>query len=87
MVELFAASLGQMGAATVAARLMGAADALRDKAGMARSAPDNEHMDGFLATIKGQVSSQEWAEAHQDGCGLTIPEAVALAVDTRRHRG
>jgi hypothetical protein len=68
------------GDASRAARLLGAAEALREVAGAAMLSIERAEYDAQLAQLRGSLTPTALAEAWADGRSLTMDEAVALAL-------
>jgi predicted ATPase/class 3 adenylate cyclase len=68
------------GDASRAARLLGAAEALREVAGTAMLSIERVEYDAELARLRAALAPATLAEAWADGRALTIDEAVALAL-------
>jgi len=83
IVELFAMALSELGDATRAGHLVGAADARRQAVGMPRAAPDAEHLNRSLAHATTLLTPEEWDSTYAAGLRLTIDEAVAEALAAR----
>ena len=80
-----AGALATLGWAKRAAQLFGAAEALRERSGLAiRFAPWHELYERHLAALRAQLGAEELAAAWEEGRALTPEEAVAeaLAEDT-----
>lgn len=78
-LERFAAAAAELGADGRAARLVGAAERLRDEAGMPLPAPDAAILERALAAARARVGSDSWNQEVAAGRRLTADEAVALA--------
>ena len=79
IVEMFAAIVSELGAAQLAARLLGASDKHRESLGMPRSKPDQDHLDrSFDAeSVRGDPG---WSKSYDEGRDLSIEGAVDLAL-------
>ena len=80
IVELFACVLSELGAAAVVGRLMGAADAQRERLGMPRPSLDTVRLDESLPKAMELLPPGEWEGAYAAGQGLTVDEAVTEAL-------
>jgi len=65
--------------ASIAARLFGTAEALREQAGMPIRGPDAELLEEFLAPARGKLSQQEWEDNRRAGRTLNVQQALAEA--------
>ncbi|MBA2774441.1 MAG: AAA family ATPase [Nocardioidaceae bacterium] len=83
IVELFAATLAELGDATRAAHLLGTADVRREVVGMPRQVRDAEELDLSIGRAKQELTTQEWEAAYADGRRLTIDEVVREALAVR----
>jgi predicted ATPase/class 3 adenylate cyclase len=61
-----------------AARLAGAADAIRQESGMLLTEPEAAMMEDLLAPARAAVTPQEWDAELAAGCALSESEALAL---------
>jgi predicted ATPase/class 3 adenylate cyclase len=77
-LELAAAIAAQMGDCGQAARLTGAAAAIRQEAGMPASQPDAATLEHFLAPARAAVPSADWDAALAAGRALTQQQAITL---------
>ncbi|MGH9178117.1 MAG: helix-turn-helix transcriptional regulator [Acidimicrobiales bacterium] len=79
------AALAMLGdGADKAARLFGAAWALRHNHGIARPAPLQASYDADVARARHSAAEEDWARAWDQGTGLSVPAAVSYA---RKGRG
>lgn len=78
------AGLATDGRAEVAARLLGAAQALRDPQGYARSQPDQARYELDVAQVRTALGDKAFAEGCAEGAALSADEAVAYALRGRR---
>jgi DNA-binding CsgD family transcriptional regulator len=69
------------------ARLLGAAQALRDGGGYARAPWDCARHDADLALIRGELGDRAFEAAFGEGRGLSIEQAVVQESKGRRRRG
>jgi hypothetical protein len=66
-----------------AARILASAEALREEIGAGTPPPFLAQLiEEALAAIRGQLDDAAFAEAWEQGHGLTADEAVALALDS-----
>lgn len=79
VVEVGAAIAAGLGAAVTAARLLGAADALRALHRMPRSPQEKELTTAWLAAARAALPEQQWDEAYRAGEALA-PAAAAAEV-------
>jgi predicted ATPase/class 3 adenylate cyclase len=79
-VECLAFIAIRRGQAAHAARLLGAAEALRDSANSPMTAAERVEYDEHLAALRAQANVQTIAAAWQAGRALSLEAAVALAV-------
>ena len=79
IIELLAGAFGQRGDAGRAAKLLGAAEALREQAGMPIRGPDAELLEVFLAPARGLLSADQWEQERRAGRTLNVQEALAEA--------
>ncbi len=89
-LEGLAAVAAMVGLPVRAARLWGAAEALREATGEGRSAFFQRAYDRALAAARRQVSEADWATAWAAGRALTTEQAVAEAladIDTTPNAG
>ncbi len=77
-LELSACITADLGDHLRAARLAGAADAIRQKAGMPISQAEAAVLERFLAPARATVTPQAWETELAAGCSLTRQQAVAL---------
>jgi predicted ATPase/class 3 adenylate cyclase len=77
-LELAAAIAAQMGDCGQAARLAGAAAAIRQEAGMPASEPDAATLEHFLAPARAAVAPADWEAGLAWGRALTQPQAITL---------
>jgi len=75
-LELAAASAAQLGQGLGAARLAGAAEAVRQKTGILIKQP--ETLEEFLAPARATIAAGEWDAALDGGRALTQQQAAAL---------
>jgi len=78
------AGLAAEGRAEVAARLLGAAQALREPQGYARSQPDQARYELDAAQVRTALGAEAFAAAWAEGTALSADEAVAYALRGRR---
>jgi predicted ATPase/class 3 adenylate cyclase len=77
-LELSAAIAARLSDPLLAARLAGAAEAIRDSSGMLIPASEAAMLEEFLAPARGAVAPQDWAAELATGRALSQPEAVTL---------
>ena len=78
VIELFALCHAQNGDASGAARLAGAAEALRDQAGLPLADPDKVFLDRHLAPIR-EATPITWQTEHDAGRAMTLDRALSYA--------
>ena len=78
VLELSACITADLGDHLRAARLAGAAEAIRQKAGMPISQAEAAVLERFLGPARATVSPQAWETELAVGCSLTQQQAVAL---------
>lgn len=77
-LEMSACSAAQLGEGLRAARLTGAAEAIRQKLGIPIKQPDATVIEGFLAPARAAIAPQEWDAELAAGRALTQQQAAAL---------
>ena len=77
-LEVAAVIVGQLGDPLRAARMAGAADAIRQESGMLMTEPEAVMLQEYLAPARAGVSPQEWDAGLGAGQALTQTEAVTL---------
>jgi len=77
-LEMLAAMVAELGESLRAARLAGAAEAIRQKVGVPIQEP--ELLERFLAPARATVQPEEWQAEFAAGRAVTQPQAVALLV-------
>ena len=77
-IELSACIAAELGDGMRAARLAGAAEAIRQEAGMPISQPDAAILERFLAPARAAIARQAWDAELAAGRALTQQEAVTL---------
>jgi DNA-binding CsgD family transcriptional regulator len=85
-LECLAAAVSDQGAHGDAARLLAAATAIRDRAGMVRFAVDQASYRGLLAKLREELEPDEFDAAWSEGDALTVDEAIAFATRSRGPR-
>ena len=65
-----------------AARLYGAAEALRERIGIAMTPIEQSEYDGEIARLREGVDAKALAEAWKDGRAMILEQAVAFALET-----
>jgi predicted ATPase/class 3 adenylate cyclase len=83
IVEVFALTFAAVGDAEQALRLVGAADAQRETAGLPRVSPDQAMLDDALAGIKATISRSHWDRFLADGNKMSIEAALEQAAAAR----
>ena len=78
VLELHAAITASLGDALRAARLAGAAEAIRQESGMPISPQEAAMLEDHLAPARGTVPRQEWDAELAAGRALSQPEALSL---------
>ena len=78
IAELSAAITAALGDALRAARLIGAAESIRQHAGLPRTDLETARMETYLASARAAVTPEAWAAELAAGRALTEPEAIAL---------
>lgn len=81
-LELSACIAAELGDGLSAARLAGAAEAVRRLGGMPIPEPDAALLERFLAPARATVAPQAWTGALAAGRALTQEQAVTLLVST-----
>src|SRR5215208_6569831 len=76
-IEGFACAAGAGGAA----RLFGAAEALREAAGFQQAPRARSLREPYLAAARSQVGETAWVEAWEEGRSMTFEEAIAYALE------
>jgi hypothetical protein len=64
----------------VAARLVGAASALREAQGMDPAAPDPTDVQHVLDTLRETLGMAAWETAWQEGCAMPLEQVIRLAL-------
>jgi hypothetical protein len=77
-IELSAAIAAELGHGTRAARLAGAAEALRCKAGIPMPQPEAAFLERYLAPARATFAGDAWDAELAVGAALSQQEAVAL---------
>jgi hypothetical protein len=77
-LELAACTAAGLGEPLQAARLAGAAEAVRQLAGMPIAAHDAEMLEGFLAPARATVAREKWVAEYGAGRALGQVQAAAL---------
>ena len=81
-LDFLGANLIGTGRGAEAAQIFGAAQALRDAIGAARSSRDAAIHAAFIARVRTQLSDDEFAAAHARGSSMTLDETIADALKT-----
>jgi predicted ATPase/class 3 adenylate cyclase len=87
VLELAACIAAELGEGLRAARLAGAASALREEADMPVSPEDAEALERFLAPARAATAPGEWDAELAAGRALTQEQAVALLASAALNRG
>jgi predicted ATPase/class 3 adenylate cyclase len=66
-----------------AARLYGAAEALRERIGIAMTPMEQSEYDVEIARLRAAMAEKDFADAWKDGRAMTLEQAVALALETK----
>jgi predicted ATPase/class 3 adenylate cyclase len=77
--EDYAATLAELGASSDAVRLLGAADALRDRMGLERSPSQQVYIADPIAKTRDALNPEEWSASYEAGRGMTIERALPEA--------
>jgi len=77
VIEMFAVCCAVTGDARRAARMFGAAEAMREQAQLPRSDPDAAFIERYLAPARQALDDTEWAKEEESGRGYTAAEALA----------
>jgi hypothetical protein len=64
-----------------AARLLGAAEALRQKINMDMTPPEREEYEKEVADLKANMDEKEFASLWSEGRSTTMDEAIAFALE------
>ena len=84
-LEMCAANAAQLGEGLRAARLVGAAEALRQKTGIPIKQP--EMLEEFLAPVRATIAPEQWDAALAAGRALTQQQAATLLASPSPSRG
>jgi hypothetical protein len=79
-LEVAAAVAGAFGAGAQSARLLGAADALRDALGAPLPAHERLEYDRWVVAARELLGAQRFGALHAEGRLLSLEEAIRLAV-------
>ena len=79
-LELFAGSIAALGQTQRAARLLGAAEAVRERIGSFHQPSDQSEYDRIIAAVRAQLDDTAFAAAFASGRGMTLEQAVANAL-------
>jgi predicted ATPase/class 3 adenylate cyclase len=74
--EDYAATLAELGANHDAVRLLGAADALRDRVGLERPPSQQVYIADPIAKTRNALNPEEWSASYEAGRGMTIERAL-----------
>jgi non-specific serine/threonine protein kinase len=80
-IEGFACAAGAGGAPERAARLLGAAEALREAAGYQQATRAQSLREPYLAAARSRLGETAWAEAWEEGRSMTFEETIAHALE------
>jgi predicted ATPase/DNA-binding SARP family transcriptional activator len=81
--EDYAAALADLGDGRTVARLLGAADAVRTRNAMPRSARQSADIEVPIATAKTAIDEQRWKAAYEEGSQTPIEEVLMDAAASR----
>ena len=81
ILELSAAITAELGDALRAARLAGAAETIRENAGMPIAEPDAALLERFLAPIRATIPREAWDSELAAGRALTQQQAITLVAE------
>jgi non-specific serine/threonine protein kinase len=81
VAEIVGLVAGQTGDAVKSARMLGAAKALSEAAGMADDPDWEEPIEAMVASAREALGQEQWAIAFAAGRSLTLEEAVAEALE------
>ena len=79
LAEDYAAILAELGDHKLAVRLLGAADARRERLETPREAWQQTEIAEPIAKARAALSTQEWNDAYQTGRNTTIEDALTQA--------
>ncbi len=71
----------QLGRGSHAAVLAGAAQALRDQAGIPQSPIERSHYEQYLDVARAQVDEDTWSAAFAAGRRMSVEQAVEYALE------
>jgi hypothetical protein len=77
LAEDYAAVLTDQGDLRTAGRLLGAADAWRERLRVPRSREQEREIAGIVARVRDALGETEWGSAYQIGRTFTLEEALA----------
>jgi tetratricopeptide (TPR) repeat protein len=80
-LEGFAGVAARQGLPQRAARLAGAASAVREEIHTSRSVPEAAIVERFLAPARAQLDEAEWNKAWNEGWVMTLEQAIAYGLD------
>ncbi len=80
VLEDFVAVMAAMGDLERTATLLGASERHRASAGMPRTAPDQQHLDRFVAPARATADPEAWRRAYAAGESLGVDEALAVGL-------
>ncbi len=80
-LERMAAFFAQSNMTSRAARLIGWADAIREKTGDIRPSIEQADVDGYLAACSANLGKSGYTKAYQQGGGMSFDEAASLALE------
>ena len=86
ILETLAEMAGALGEGTRAARLWGAADALREVTGSPWAPQERRLHEPYLAAVRSGVDEADWRAAWEEGRAMTLEEAVAYALEDTEER-
>ncbi|HEX2739398.1 MAG TPA: tetratricopeptide repeat protein [Rubrobacter sp.] len=80
-MEGLACAAGAEGQAGRAARLFGAAEALREAAGYKQATRARSLREPYLTAARSRVNETDWAKAWEEGRSMTFEDAIAYALE------
>ena len=80
-IEGLACVAGAGGAAERAARLLGAAEALREAAGYQQATRTRALREPYVTAARARTDEKAWTTAWEEGRSMTFEEAIAYALE------
>jgi hypothetical protein len=77
--DMCAAALAEVGEPHLAVRLMGSADATRERLGLPRDPREQAQLAELMTKTRTNLTVQEWTEAYQAGRNTTVEDALTEA--------